>query len=134
MSGADEQKDSQAAAPAPLADQMVSPSTVIPVNGDQPAAGAADVEAPPPAAPAETKAEPPPAAPAADKYVTVTYFDIFKQFVLLGWTAFGGPAAHIGLFQKVFVDRLRWLSTDVFAELFALGQCLPGPTSTQVRH
>lgn len=32
-------------------------------------------------------------------YVDVTYKDIFKQFVLLGWTAFGGPAAHIGLFQ-----------------------------------
>lgn len=32
-------------------------------------------------------------------YATVTYMDIFRQFVLLGWTAFGGPAAHIGLFQ-----------------------------------
>ncbi len=31
----------------------------------------------------------------------VTYWDITKQFSLLGWSAFGGPAAHIGLFEKV---------------------------------
>lgn len=58
--------------------------------------------------------------------------DIVKQFSLLGWIAFGGPAAHIGLFQKCLVDKLRWMSDSVFMELFALGQCLPGPSSTQV--
>lgn len=31
----------------------------------------------------------------------VGYRDIAKQFSLLGWTAFGGPAAHIGIMQKV---------------------------------
>ena len=31
----------------------------------------------------------------------VTYLDIAKQFSLLGWTAFGGPAAHIGIMQRV---------------------------------
>eukprot|EP00879_Flechtneria_rotunda_P029774 GHRR01032222.1.p1 GENE.GHRR01032222.1~~GHRR01032222.1.p1 ORF type:complete len:108 (+),score=36.75 GHRR01032222.1:152-475(+) len=36
-----------------------------------------------------------------EQYVNVTYADIAKQFSLLGWTAFGGPAAHIGLFQRV---------------------------------
>ena len=30
------------------------------------------------------------------EYASVSYEDIFRQFVLLGWTAFGGPAAHIG--------------------------------------
>lgn len=34
-------------------------------------------------------------------YAEVSYLDIFKQFSLLGWTAFGGPAAHIGMFQRV---------------------------------
>lgn len=34
------------------------------------------------------------------QYVKVTYFDILKQFSIMGWIAFGGPAAHIGLFQK----------------------------------
>jgi chromate transporter len=30
------------------------------------------------------------------------------------------------------VERLRWMSDEVYGELFALGQCVPGPTSTQV--
>lgn len=50
----------------------------------------------------------------------------------MGYIGFGGPAAHIGLFQRYFVERLKWCSLEVFTELFALGQCLPGPTSTQV--
>lgn len=46
------------------------------------------------------------AAQAADQqqveqYADVSYADIAKQFSILGWTAFGGPAAHIGMFQRV---------------------------------
>lgn len=40
--------------------------------------------------------EPPPPTPL---YTSVGYREIFKEFVLLGWTGFGGPASHIGLFQ-----------------------------------
>mmetsp|Transcript_23493 Transcript_23493/g.39353 ORF Transcript_23493/g.39353 Transcript_23493/m.39353 type:complete len:433 (-) Transcript_23493:498-1796(-) len=60
------------------------------------------------------------------------FYTIFKNFVLMGWVAFGGPAAHIGLFEKTFVEQMKWMSASVFAELLALCQCLPGPTSTQV--
>ncbi|KAJ9527912.1 hypothetical protein QJQ45_005640 [Haematococcus lacustris] len=67
-----------------------------------------------------------------EKYADVTYRDILIQFSILGWIAFGGPAAHIGLFQKRLVEKLKWMSNGVFMELFALGSCLPGPTSTQV--
>lgn len=62
----------------------------------------------------------------------VGFADIAKHFVLMGWTAFGGPAAHVGLFQKTFVERLGWMSADVFTELFAVCQCMPGPSSTQM--
>lgn len=62
----------------------------------------------------------------------VGFWDIAKHFILLGWTAFGGPAAHVALFQKMFVEKLEWMSSVVFLELLALGQCLPGPTSTQI--
>jgi len=65
-------------------------------------------------------------------YAQVGFGEIFKEFVLLGWTAFGGPQAHIAVFQKVFIEKLNWMSSSLFMELFALGQCLPGPTSTQV--
>ncbi len=30
------------------------------------------------------------------------------------------------------MTKLRWMSHAVYMELFALGSCLPGPTSTQV--
>lgn len=43
------------------------------------------------------------AAQDEQQFADVSYLDITKQFFILGWTAFGGPAAHIGLFQKVMV-------------------------------
>lgn len=66
------------------------------------------------------------------KAASPSWGSFLNQFLWLGWTAFGGPAAHIGFFQKLFVERSKWLSTGVFVELLALGQCLPGPTSTQM--
>lgn len=70
--------------------------------------------------------------PEEEKLAQVGYIDILKQFSLLGWVAFGGPAAHIALFQKRLVERLRWMTLPVYLEIFALCQCLPGPASTQV--
>lgn len=32
---------------------------------------------------------------------SATYWEIAKYFGILGWTAFGGPAAHVAMFQKV---------------------------------
>mmetsp|Transcript_49324 Transcript_49324/g.142945 ORF Transcript_49324/g.142945 Transcript_49324/m.142945 type:complete len:502 (+) Transcript_49324:128-1633(+) len=69
---------------------------------------------------------------ACPKMVTVGFGDIARNFVLMGWTAFGGPAAHVGLFQKTFVEQKKWMSIDVFTELFAVCQCMPGPSSTQM--
>lgn len=57
---------------------------------------------------------------------------IFKQFFLLGWISFGGPAAHIGYFRKHFVEKLNWLKDEEYAQLVALSQFLPGPGSSQV--
>ena len=34
---------------------------------------------------------------------------------------------------QLFVDKLRWCTYLVFTELLMLGQCIPGPTSTQAR-
>lgn len=57
---------------------------------------------------------------------------VFWQFLWLGCVSFGGPSAHIGYFQRTFVQRLAWLSQEQFAGLLALCQLLPGPSSSQL--
>lgn len=57
---------------------------------------------------------------------------VFREFLRLGLTSFGGPVAHIGYFRDRFVGRLRWLDEAAFADLVALCQFLPGPASSQV--
>jgi chromate transporter len=50
----------------------------------------------------------------------------------LGFVAFGGPQAHIAILRDALVDQRYWLDEEQFTELFAIGQGLPGPTSTQL--
>jgi chromate transporter len=56
---------------------------------------------------------------------------VFRVFLRLGLTSFGGPVAHIGYFREEFVIRRRWLGERSFADLVALCQFLPGPASSQ---
>ena len=58
--------------------------------------------------------------------------EIFLIFLRLGLTSFGGPIAHLGYFRQEFVERRKWISEQVFADLVALCNFLPGPTSSQV--
>ncbi len=57
---------------------------------------------------------------------------VFRAFLKLGLTSFGGPIAHIGYFRTEFVAKRRWLSDEDFAQLLALCQFLPGPASSQL--
>ena len=57
---------------------------------------------------------------------------VFLAFLALGLTSFGGPVAHIGYFRETFVTRRRWMDERGYADLVALCQMLPGPTSSQV--
>ena len=57
---------------------------------------------------------------------------IFLVFLRLGLTSFGGPVAHLGYLREEFVVRRRWLDDTGFADLVALCQFLPGPSSSQV--
>ena len=57
---------------------------------------------------------------------------VFLAFLRQGFTAFGGPVAHIGYFRREFVERRGWLSEGAFADLLALCQFLPGPASSQL--
>lgn len=58
--------------------------------------------------------------------------EVFKTFLKLGLSSFGGPIAHLGYFREAFVVRRRWLTETSYAELVALCQFLPGPASSQV--
>jgi chromate transporter len=50
----------------------------------------------------------------------------------LGCSSFGGPIAHLGYFEREYVQQRRWVSSDEFTGIVAVCQMLPGPTSSQV--
>ncbi|WP_019170119.1 chromate efflux transporter [Pseudaminobacter salicylatoxidans] len=58
--------------------------------------------------------------------------EVFRAFLKLGITSFGGPIAHLGYFRDELVIRRKWLSDTAYADLVALCQFLPGPASSQV--
>lgn len=58
--------------------------------------------------------------------------DVFTSFLLLGFTSFGGPAAHLGYFNQTFIQRKKWASDAQYAQWVALSQIVPGPGSSQV--
>jgi chromate transporter len=61
-----------------------------------------------------------------------TVWEVGTTFLKLGLTSFGGPIAHIGYFRRELVERRKWVGESEFAQLLALCQFLPGPTSSQL--
>lgn len=61
-----------------------------------------------------------------------TVWEVFRVFLKLGTTSFGGPVAHLGYFRTEFVERRKWMDDREYADLVALSQFLPGPASSQV--
>jgi chromate transporter len=57
--------------------------------------------------------------------------EVFLVFLRLGLTSFGGPVAHLAYFRNEFVEKRHWLDESAYADLVALCQFLPGPTSSQ---
>lgn len=58
--------------------------------------------------------------------------EVFRTFLKLGVTSFGGPIAHLGYYRDELVVRRRWIDESGYADLVALCQFLPGPASSQV--
>jgi chromate transporter len=58
--------------------------------------------------------------------------EVFRAFLKLGLTSFGGPIAHLGYFRDELVVRRKWIDEAGYADLVALCQFLPGPASSQV--
>ncbi|MBS1665252.1 MAG: chromate transporter [Bacteroidetes bacterium] len=57
---------------------------------------------------------------------------IARLFLKLGFTAFGGPAAHIAMMQEEVVNRLRWMDHQHFLDLIGATNLIPGPNSTEM--
>ena len=76
------------------------------------------------------------AAPADEPAAAVpergSAFEVLRIFLRLGMTSFGGPVAHLGYYRAEFVERRKWLDEHTYADIVALWQFLPGPTSSQV--
>jgi chromate transporter len=53
-------------------------------------------------------------------------------FLRLGTTAFGGPAAHIAMFEDEVVRRRRWISRERFLDMLGATNMIPGPNSTEM--
>ena len=68
----------------------------------------------------------------APQSVSTSWMALFRIFLRLGLTSFGGPVAHLGYFHEEFVRQRRWLTESDYANLVALCQFLPGPASSQV--
>lgn len=58
--------------------------------------------------------------------------EIVRLFLKLGFTAFGGPAAHIGLMHDEVVKRRKWLTDEQFLDLVGATNLIPGPNSTEM--
>ena len=61
-----------------------------------------------------------------------TFLEVLGVFTRLGLTSFGGPIAHLGYFRQEIVVRRKWVAEEEYADLLALCQFLPGPSSSQM--
>jgi chromate transporter len=59
-------------------------------------------------------------------------WEVIWCFTQLGFTAFGGPAAHIGMMERQFVERRKWVDRQHFLDLVSAIGVIPGPNSTQL--
>jgi chromate transporter len=58
--------------------------------------------------------------------------ELAALFLKLGTIAFGGPAAHIAMFEDEVVRRRKWLTRDEFLDYLGAVNLIPGPNSTEL--
>lgn len=58
--------------------------------------------------------------------------EVAAVFLRLGFTAFGGPAAHVALMEDEIVRRRGWLTHAEFLDLLGATNLIPGPNSTEM--
>jgi chromate transporter len=70
--------------------------------------------------------------PPADPERPTTLRELAWLFGRLGFTAFGGPAAHIAMMDNEVVRRRRWMTRERFLDLLGATNLIPGPNSTEL--
>lgn len=70
--------------------------------------------------------------PRKDKFLSKNLFEVVKLFLKLGFTAFGGPAAHIAMMHDEVVKRRKWLGDQEFLDLLGATNLIPRPNSTEM--
>ena len=58
--------------------------------------------------------------------------EVAALFIKLGFTAFGGPAAHIGIMHNAVVVKRKWLTDEQFLDLLGATNLIPGPNLTEM--
>lgn len=58
--------------------------------------------------------------------------EVAVLFLRLGFTAFGGPAAHVAIMEDEVVRRKGWLSHERFLDLLGAANLIPGPSSSEL--
>src|SRR5258708_20705696 len=58
--------------------------------------------------------------------------EVAGLFLRLGFTAFGGPAAHIAMMREEVVRQRGWISDERFVDLLGITNLIPGPSSTEM--
>ena len=53
--------------------------------------------------------------------------ELFTEFALLSFVAFGGATALLPELYRVVVENHRWMDATTFAHLYAIAQAAPGP-------
>lgn len=61
----------------------------------------------------------------------VRYLVFLKDIFILAVTAFGGPQAHLAYFNRLLVEKRKYVTEEELMEINSLCQILPGPASTQ---
>jgi chromate transporter len=63
---------------------------------------------------------------------TASLREVTRLFLRLGFTAFGGPAAHIAMMHDEVVTRRKWMAEQEFLDMVGATNLVPGPNSTEI--